>query len=191
MLANIRVSEPKPLQDEDSPLSFTMEGYQGIPPFSMVPFFWAPGWNSVQSVNKYQQEPGGPLRKENPGILLFKKQPGALPAFFKDIPEPFAIRQGKWLLLPQYFVLGSEELSNYSKGIQELSPEPFIGLSKQDAEQLETPDGSVVSVKMNGDIQALPVKIMDELSKGVVVVPTGLQGMEALNWGTWAVISKT
>jgi hypothetical protein len=64
-------------------------------------------------------------------------------------------------------------------------------LSKQDAEQLDTPDGSVVSLKMNGDIHGLPVKILDELSKGVVVVPTGLQGMESLNWGTWAVISKT
>src|SRR3546814_15696758 len=50
--------------------SFTMEGYRGIPPSSVIPFFWAPGWNSVQSINKYQIEPGGPLHGGDPGKRL-------------------------------------------------------------------------------------------------------------------------
>jgi len=67
MLANINVSEPKPPEDEDSPLSFTMEGYRNEPPSSIIPFFWQPGWNSVQSINKYQIEIGGPLHGGDPG----------------------------------------------------------------------------------------------------------------------------
>ena len=67
MLANINVSEPKPLHDDDSPLTFTMEGYKGIPPGSAIPFFWSPGWNSIQSVNKYQEEVGGLLQNGKSG----------------------------------------------------------------------------------------------------------------------------
>ncbi len=47
MLANLVVSEPKPKQDDDSPFSFTMEGYSGKPPSPLIPFFWSPGWNSI------------------------------------------------------------------------------------------------------------------------------------------------
>lgn len=191
MLANIRVSEPKPLQDDDSPLSFTMEGYQGIPPDSMIPFFWSPGWNSVQAVNKYQQETGGPLHEENPGIKLFRKKEEIQPAFFKDIPEAFAIRQHKWLLLPRYHVFGSEELSNYSKGIQQLSPQPYIALSKDDAVQLNVEEGSMVRAKTNGQEHLIPLKILEELPNGIAVVPVGLQEMEGLDWGNWIVIHKT
>ena len=54
MTADVNVSEPKPPVDTDSPLSYTMEGLRGMPPSSIIPFFWSPGWNSVQSVNKYQ-----------------------------------------------------------------------------------------------------------------------------------------
>ena len=99
MLANINVSEPRPLQDDDSPLTFTMEGYKGIPPGPVVPFFWSPGWNSVQSVTKYQEEVGGSLRNGNSGVKLFKENPGSVPSFFKGIPEAFTPRQQKWLVV--------------------------------------------------------------------------------------------
>src|SRR5262249_51446711 len=60
--AELDVHEPKPPEDPDSPLAHSMEGYPCQPPSPLIPFFWAPGWNSVQSANKYQQEVGGPLR---------------------------------------------------------------------------------------------------------------------------------
>jgi len=45
-----------------------MEGYPAQPPSSLTPFFWAPGWNSIQSVNKFQSEINGPLRGGDPGV---------------------------------------------------------------------------------------------------------------------------
>ena len=54
-----------------------MEGYKGIPPSGITPFFWSPGWNSVQSVTKFQNEPGGALKDGDPGVILFKEKPGA------------------------------------------------------------------------------------------------------------------
>ena len=72
MLANISVHEPKPPDDPDSPLSFSMEGNPDQPPSALLPFFWSPGWNSIQAVNKFQAEIGGPLRQGDPGVRLIE-----------------------------------------------------------------------------------------------------------------------
>src|ERR1019366_7608106 len=62
MTANLTVVEPKPPVDPDSALSYTMEGASLQPPGALQPFFWSPGWNSIQSVNKFQSEIGSALR---------------------------------------------------------------------------------------------------------------------------------
>ncbi len=72
MNANISVSEPKPPQDNDSPLAFSMEGYKGSPPSGLIPYYWSSGWNSVQATNKYLDEPDGHVRNGgDPGVRLF------------------------------------------------------------------------------------------------------------------------
>lgn len=184
MLANLTVSEPKPLQDDDSSLSYTMEGYRGLPPSPLIPFFWAPGWNSGQSVTKYQEEAGGALKGGDPGIRLFE-QTTTPPVFSKDIPDAFTPRVGKWMLLPQYHLFGSGELSIYTKGIAAQSPEPYVSLSKRDAEQAQLKNGDTVSVKSDGKTYALPLSINESLPDGIMLVPAGLTGMEALSWGAW------
>lgn len=185
MQANLNVSEPKPLSDNDSPLSFTMEGYRGIPPSAITPFYWSPGWNSVQSVTKFQQEPGGALKDSDPAVQLFKEKSGTAPTFFKDIPEAFVVRQQKWLLLPQYDVFGSGELSIYTKAIEELSPQPCIVLSEQEAGMLKVKDGSVVKITADENEYILPVKVKKELSNGLALVSAGLRGMSIVSWGEW------
>jgi len=190
MLADINVSEPKPLQDDDSPLTYTIEGYPGIPPSTTIPFFWSPGWNSIQSVNKYQQEVGGALRGGDPGIRLINEKPGSAPVFFQYIADPFIPKQKKWFVLPQYHVFGSAELAAYSPGIRELSPKPYIKLSKKDAEELGVNDGSNVSIRIYEREYSFPVIIQNELSAGIVLVPTGLDGMAAMSWGNWITMEK-
>ena len=189
MRANLGVSEPKPLQDDDSPLTYTMEGYEGIPPSSMIPYFWAPGWNSGQAVNKYQQEMGGALREENPGICLFATKNDGASQFFKDNPEAFISRPGKYLLLPQYQLFGSGELSIYSEAIRELVPEAAIILSKKDAADLGAAKGTFITIGKNDFQYRLPLVIHDELCSGIVLAPAGYQGMPALPWGSWVKLS--
>jgi NADH-quinone oxidoreductase subunit G len=70
--ANINISEPMPPDDPDTPFSFTMEGYRGDLPSSIIPFFWTPGWNSAQAVNKYQDEVGGHLHGGDPGQVIIR-----------------------------------------------------------------------------------------------------------------------
>lgn len=190
MLANLNVSEPKPVEDGDSPLSFTMEGYQGTPPSSAIPFFWKPGWNSPQAVNKYQQEVGGDLIGGNPGIRMFRQQNGNMPDIFKDYPEHFRERLNKWLLLPQSHVFGSDEFSIYSKGIADRSPEPYVGLSAVDAKMLGINEGEQTTVVMDNHKYSYPLKIVSTLRNGVVVLPKGLPGTAGFNWGEWVEVKK-
>ena len=167
-----------------------MEGYRGIPPSSAIPFFWSPGWNSVQAVVKYQEEPGGSLLGGDPGLRLFKKRTDATPIIFKDIPEAFTARQQKWLLLPRYHVLGSGELSIYTKAIEELSPQPFVSLSPYDAEKLDVHNGDIVKLYVDKKEYLLPVEVKVELCNGVALASAGLRGMAAMGWGTWVKIEK-
>jgi NADH-quinone oxidoreductase subunit G len=183
--AHIHVSEGRPMQDGDSPLSYSMEGYKGMPPSSAIPFFWAPGWNSVQSVTKYQEEPGGPLAGGDPGVRLFKERTGSAPVLYKDMPERFRARERKWLLLPQYHVLGSGELSSYTKALQDLSPEPFIGISGSDAATLNVIPGDIITVAADKKEFTLPVKTVEGLPHGVAVMSAGLMGSMRMNWGSW------
>ncbi|HEX2969708.1 MAG TPA: NADH-quinone oxidoreductase subunit NuoG [Bacteroidales bacterium] len=74
MNANINVHEPKPPQDSDSPLSFSMEGYRGVAPSCLTPEYLSPGWNSAQAINKSLREPGGKYIGEECGVRLFEKK---------------------------------------------------------------------------------------------------------------------
>ncbi len=142
-------------------------------------------------MNKYQQETGGALRGGDPGYRLFEQKNEVTPAFFKDIPEAFTPMHQKWLLLPPR----TEKIPGidcvYSKSIRELSPEPYITLSKYDAERLGVVDGSVISIKENENEISLPLKIQEDLCNGIVLVSAGLHGMPVLNWGTWAKIVRS
>ncbi|SPX16408.1 NADH-quinone oxidoreductase subunit G [Escherichia coli] len=73
MRANISVHEPRQPQDIDTMFTFSMEGNnQPTAHRSQVPFAWAPGWNSPQAWNKFQDEVGGKLRFGDPGVRLFE-----------------------------------------------------------------------------------------------------------------------
>lgn len=120
MNANVNVSEPRPPEDLDSPLSFSMEGYEGRPPSALTSRYWSPGWNSVQALNKFQQETGGPLRGGDPGRRLIEPAREGKPSYFTDIPAPSHMGEKELSSLPRYFIFGSEELSVLSPGIAEL-----------------------------------------------------------------------
>jgi NADH-quinone oxidoreductase subunit G len=54
ILADRTVHEPAPPADPDSPFVFSMEGQPvTLAPGRLLPFYWWPRWNSVQSLNKF------------------------------------------------------------------------------------------------------------------------------------------
>src|SRR5262249_44375638 len=133
----------------------------------------------------YQQEVGGSLRNEKAGLLLYNYKPDATPVYFKDVPEAFMVRNEKWLLLPQYHVFGSDELSMNSKGVRELSPEPYIALSTNDAAKLGFNNGQKIAVIVFEQAYELPLKIDNSLPNGLALVPAGLPGMPVMNWNSY------
>src|SRR5579863_4508428 len=110
-----------------------MEGYSGQPPSSLIPFFWTPGWNSYQAVNKFQEEIAGPLRQGDPGVRLIEPGEG-VGVYSGAPPETFTARPDERLLVPLHHIFGSEELSADAPAVAELAPKSYVALNNNDRE---------------------------------------------------------
>jgi NADH-quinone oxidoreductase subunit G len=186
--AGVDVSEPMPPQDPDSALSFTMEGYEGVPPPGLTPFYWSPGWNSVQAINKYQIEVGGPLHGGNPGKRLFESG-DAVSVPVPVIPPRFSPLPGKCLVLPLYHIFGSDELSALSPGIQERVPQPYIALNASDAEKAGLAEGSPQDILLNGITHRFPVTLRAGLPVGMAGLPKGLKATAGIAFPFWITLN--
>lgn len=189
MQANITVSEPKPPEDRNSPLAFTMEGFHGIPPSELTPYYWAPGWNSVQANNKYMIELNNVLKGKNAGIKLFNfKNPDSY-KFFDNIPDAFI--PGDQLLLVQVnHIFGSEELSALAPGIGERKTEPILFINSNNAANLGIKENEIVKVGCGGTNIEYKVKIDLSLPDGVAGVSIGLPGLAYFQCSSLGMISE-
>lgn len=191
MHAHTHVSEEKPPEDPDSPLSYTMEGYRGQPPSSMIPFFWSPGWNSVQSINKYQEEIAGSLRGDDPGLRLLEPQEGGVPKYFTDLPEIFIPLQDHLWLVALHHIYGSEELSARAKAVSKRVPEHYVMVSTHDASELNLSPGAMLRFEVNRQIYQLPVTVSESIPKGMAGMPYGLPGLPFIDLPAWAILKTT
>lgn len=188
MLVNISVHEPKPPDDPDSPLSFSMEGNPEQPPSALIPFVWTPGWNSIQAVNKFQTEVAGTLRGGDPGVRLFEPVKDGSGSYFHAVPSPFTAHPGEWLMLPSHHIFGSEELSQDAPAIAELMLKPYVGLSAEDAGRIDVAPEDQVNVSLNGEAYPLEVRIVPGLPRGIATLPVGFPGLEGLQLPAWGQI---
>ncbi|MEO8051469.1 MAG: molybdopterin-dependent oxidoreductase, partial [Acidobacteriota bacterium] len=187
--ANISVVEPKPPGDPDSALAFSMEGTPDQPPGALQPFFWSPGWNSIQAVNKFQSEIGGALRGGNPGVRMF--EPSQRGAYFTAIPAAFARREAEWLVVPVEHIFGSEELSLRAPAIAELASGPYVVMNVADAASLHSgePVGEV-EIELGGMKHRLPLKIVREMPGGIAGIPAGLTPALGAELPAWSRVLK-
>jgi NADH-quinone oxidoreductase subunit G len=185
VLANINVSEPKPPDDPDSPLSFSMEGASNHPPGALIPFMWSPGWNSIQATNTYQKEIGGPLRGGDPGVRMVEPSPSNGQSYFSGIPSVFEPREGEWLLVPMYYIFGSDELSCSAPGIAELATTPHVAVNAGDLM-----DGEEVEVRCADGMFRLPVRIRTDLPRGMAGLPAGVLPLAGCGLPAWSTIVR-
>ncbi|MEO6965418.1 MAG: NADH-quinone oxidoreductase subunit NuoG [Acidobacteriaceae bacterium] len=189
MTANISVVEPKPPTDPDSALSYSMEGTQLQPPGALQPFFWTPGWNSIQAVNKFQSEIGGELKGGDPGVRLFDSS--AAGAYFNTVPAAFARREAEWMVIPIEHIFGSEELSLRAPGVAELAPGPYLALNATDAAKIGGEGNATeVEVEIGGVKQRLPLKLLPDLPAGVAGIPAGLTALRGEEFPAWSRIER-
>lgn len=179
--ANINVSEKGIQQDIDSPLSFSMEGSHTNPPSSLIPFYWAPGWNSVQSVNKYLEEPNGKMKGGDSGIRLI--EPAIIPKvnYFKPDIHSFELQTGEWLIVPVYQIFGSEELSSAASTLAQRIPEPFVYLNPKDAEELKVKNNELVQLEVSKIKLSIKVRIEESIGRGIAGLTVNLPGMPYLD----------
>jgi NADH-quinone oxidoreductase subunit G len=193
MLADITVHEPKPPDDPDSPLAFSMEGFEGQPPSPLITRFWAPGWNSVQALNKFQSEVGGPLRGGDPGQRLIEPVQVEKRIYFNEAPAAFRPRDDELLVTPLHHIFGSEELSALSEGVAERAPQPYLALNPDDASELRVNEREEIELVLNGAVYRLPVRFHTALPRGVAGMPVGLRELPwaALpGWGRIELLRK-
>jgi NADH-quinone oxidoreductase subunit G len=177
MHADVSVFEPTPPDDHDAPLSFSMEGYRHEPPGPLVTRYHAPRWNSVQALNKFQQEVGGPLRGGDPGVRLIEPPDDAVSSSPRPAPPPpFQQTPGRLLAVPLHHIYGSEELSMLSPPVAGRAPAPYLALNALDAERLGAREGRPLNVALGELHLSLPVRVMASLPAGVAGLPVGLPG---------------
>jgi NADH-quinone oxidoreductase subunit G len=177
MRADVSVHEPKQPPDNDSPLAFTMEGLNRDQPGALLPFVWSPGWNSNQSLHKFQSEVGGHLKGGTAGVRLL--QPGTSASSSTSSSDTFAPQAGTWQLVPRQRIFGSDELSALSPGITELVQPGYVEMTSADAGMLGVSDGDGVEV----DTARLEVRINDSMATGCVgysIGHTGTHNLQAL-----------
>lgn len=185
VLVNIDVNEPAPPDDPDSSLSFSMEGASVHPPGALIPFFWSPGWNSIQAVNTYQKEVGGPLRGGDAGIRILEPVAGRVQPYFSSAPAAFEPREAEWLLVSLPHIFGSDELSLAAPGIAELAVEPHVAVSAGFFR-----DGERVEVTSAEGIFRLPLRIRPELPTGVAGLSAGVPPLGGLTLPAWGRIAR-
>ena len=176
MRADVNIHEPKTTIDTETPLSYSMEGENtGGQSGAVVPYVWTPGWNSNQSVFKFQQEVGGPLRGGDPGVRLFDGGEGGdgggdLAARFREAPEAFSVNGG-YRLVPTQALFGSEELSARSWPILERRPAPCLVLHPEDAAAVGVEVGSgITSPRL---ASSFAVRTDESMTRGSAAVVVG------------------
>ncbi len=167
-----------------------MEGYHGVPPAPVTPFYWSPGWNSAQAINKYQIEVGGEPHGGNPGIPLFQTNGSDGLNYFNEIPEPFMPKNGQWTILPAYHIFGSDELSAQSEAVKERVPEAYIALNKTDAANSDIKEGDTVEITVQQKNRKFTVKILARLAQGTACLPKGLPETAGIGFPFQTTIKK-
>jgi len=195
--ANVFVHEPRATQDTDSALGFSMEGISGAAgvdrPPELLPFAWAPGWNSPQAWNKFQAEVGGALRGGDPGVQLFATGTGKQTKFFSSVPaalQPAQHPKGALRVEPLYQHFGSEELSALAEPIQQRIPASYAALSVTDAAKLGVHHADRIRITLDGQVFSLPARVRPDLPTGVLGLPVGLAGVPPLTAGAAATVIR-
>ena len=173
--SNIRVSEPKLPEDNDSPLAFSMEGINEDPPSSLVPFYWMPGWNSVQAMYGYVDRPGGSLKGGDPGIRLIKRQEDTSAIFFPVSPagpQP----ENDWLFVPVYRLYGSEELSSAASNIASVIGEPCVCINAAEAESAGLDPSGKAVIETGGNRLSVKIRIDNGIRGRIAGVTVNFPG---------------
>jgi NADH-quinone oxidoreductase subunit G len=150
-----------------------MEGYV-VPQnaSSLVPFAWAPGWNSPQAWNKYQDEVGGHLKGGDSGVRLFDRLVKR-PARSYVAPSAVVNNPDSFRLVPMHHIFASGEFTVKTPAMESRIPEAAFAVGEQDAARLNVQDGQQLTVQAGETTISLPVHVIEYLPTGYIGYPVG------------------
>src|SRR5690606_11427179 len=95
---------------------------------------WAPGWNSNQSIFKFQTKVGGPLKQASQGERLLGYRTadtggGIDGKAWYEIGNRSKVDKQGFEMFPLYHLFGSEELSAQSEAIQARATNAYVALN--------------------------------------------------------------
>ncbi|WOH39030.1 NADH-quinone oxidoreductase subunit NuoG [Thalassotalea fonticola] len=200
MTANQSVHESKATIDNSSPYKFSMEGIHPQNDHSLnssaanaMPYTWAPGWNSNQSISKYQQQVGEGLVTRSPEVQIYDPNTHS-----QSAPDTISAEQaGKGIkqvspesidnLTDQIENNGEEGSDNITfipakhifandylglKGIEfeMLSPIPYVELSNSLAKHLGLSDCSHINMQLTDSTQTCQLKLTSNIAANCALV---------------------
>ncbi|MGB2045490.1 MAG: NADH-quinone oxidoreductase subunit NuoG [Porticoccaceae bacterium] len=187
MHAGVNVHEPQQPSDSESPLAYSMEGLNRDQPASLTPYVWSPGWNSNQSLQKFQAEVDGPLKGGTAGQrLILSTRKGATK---KAVLSTIEMQPKHWQLVPVHRVHGSEELSVNTDEIAQLAGIAFVALGPAVAEKLGVTEGDGVVVTVAGAEVRLEVRLLHRVAKNCIGFSVGYRETLALEAGCLATLA--
>lgn len=184
MRADISVHEPKAPVDTETPFSYSMEGLNpGDQSGATIPFSWSPGWNSNQSIFKFQAEVSGDLLGESGGKRLFpvpiEQDPEIDKEFNFDVVSSDTASSAGLQTFVVHDVFGSEELSARSWPVAQRSRGPYVLLHPTDADAIGvTSGGGVSSESLSASYEVI---LDDKVKPGSVGIAVGLNGSNDSN----------
>jgi NADH-quinone oxidoreductase subunit G len=154
-----------------------MEGQQEKPPSARVPFYWTPGWNSVQAMYNYLDEPSGSMKGGDPGIRIFEQAEWIKHIYFDQTNQIPELKKDEWLIVPVYRIFGSEELSSVSPSIVQRTSEPFVLMNQDDTDLIGANNGDYVQMETGKLKLKVKVNIAMSIRKGLAGLSVNLPGM--------------
>jgi NADH-quinone oxidoreductase subunit G len=171
------VHVPQPPSDAETPFVFTMEGSDRDAPAALVARFWAPGWNSVNALTRFQEEVSGPLRGGPSGARLLRGD-GSVPVPPAAEPEERAVdaAAGQLRAVPLHDVFASDELATRAEAIRARAEAPVVVLHPEDAARLGVAAGEPVQLEGACRPLRLTVRTEPAFARGHVGYPHGIDG---------------
>ncbi|QJC31796.1 NADH-quinone oxidoreductase subunit NuoG [Enterobacteriaceae endosymbiont of Donacia tomentosa] len=177
ILANINIHEPKQPEDKDTIFNFSMEGnYNSDINCTHLPFLWAPGWNSLQALNKFQKEIGVSSKYNAIGFKIKKKHNNNINIKKNNVFKKFKISD-KLLIVPCYNFFNSNSLVQKSSLIKEYFSNYYAFLNNKDAMKLGILNNCLIKIYCLNNIIQLKTFISTSLHQGLIGVPLGTPGI--------------
>jgi NADH-quinone oxidoreductase subunit G len=163
MLADVSVHEPQQPADADSAMTYSMEGVQQQAPASLRAFTWSPEWNSNQSIVKFQEAVAGKDRFGESGALLIEKTQSPV------VYEATVKQTGQ--LVHKHHIFGSDPLSIRAEELASLTPQLYIKMNEQAANQLGVTGDDGLGYQADGQNLEFRVIIDNAIPDSCLVYP--------------------